>query len=61
MIARMWRGWASTTTAQDCQRHYESEVAPHLREASGLCGARLLRRDQGDEVMFHIDHLLHGA
>lgn len=52
MIARLWRGWASAATALDYQHHYESEVANHLREVSGFCGARLLRREQGDQVMF---------
>lgn len=52
MIARMWRGWASSETADDYQRHYESEVADHLRKVDGFRGARLLRADQGGEVMF---------
>jgi len=52
MIARMWRGWASSATADDYQHHYESEVASHLSEVSGFSGARLLRREEGDEVMF---------
>jgi heme-degrading monooxygenase HmoA len=52
MIARIWRGWASTTTADDYQDHYESEVSEHLRQVAGFCGARLLRRQDGEEVMF---------
>ncbi len=52
MIARIWRGWAPQATADDYQRHYESEVTEHLRAVSGFCGARLLRRDEGREVMF---------
>ncbi len=52
MIARIWRGWASAATANDYQRHYESEVAEHLRAVSGFRGARLLRRQDGDEVLF---------
>jgi heme-degrading monooxygenase HmoA len=52
MIARVWRGWASTATAGDYQRHYESEVAGHLQQVAGFSGARLLRRQDGDEVMF---------
>ncbi|GAA3818024.1 hypothetical protein GCM10022226_43250 [Sphaerisporangium flaviroseum] len=52
MIARMWRGWASAATADDYRRHYESEVAEHLRHIAGFRGARLLRHDDGDEVMF---------
>ena len=52
MIARIWRGWASAATAEDYQHHYESEVAGHLRQVAGFCGARLLRRQDGEEVTF---------
>ncbi|SFQ71815.1 hypothetical protein SAMN05421810_11482 [Amycolatopsis arida] len=52
MIARIWQGWASAATAADYQRHYESEVAGHLRQVAGFRGARLLRRQDGDEVVF---------
>ncbi len=52
MIARTWRGWAPATTADDYQRHYQSEVAEHLQAVPGFCGARLLRRQDGEEVAF---------
>ncbi|MBF8191426.1 antibiotic biosynthesis monooxygenase [Nonomuraea sp. K274] len=52
MIARIWRGWASTMTADDYRHHYESEVAEHLQQVAGFCGARLLRRQDSEEVMF---------
>jgi heme-degrading monooxygenase HmoA len=52
MIARMWRGWAPSATADDYQRHYETEVSEHLREVSGFRGGRLLRHEDGQEVMF---------
>ncbi len=52
MIARIWHGWAPRETADDYQRHYQSEVSEHLRVAEGFRGARLLRRDEGQEVMF---------
>jgi heme-degrading monooxygenase HmoA len=52
MIARTWRGWAAPATADDYQRHYESIVAAHLRQVPGFRGARLLRRPDGDEVLF---------
>ncbi len=52
MIARIWCGWAPLAAADDYQRHYESEVSEHLRAVDGFCGARLLRLDQGQEVMF---------
>lgn len=52
MIARIWRGWAPLATADDYQRHYETEVGEHLRAVSGFRGARLLRQEDGREVMF---------
>jgi hypothetical protein len=52
MIARTWRGWAPRATADDYQRHYESEVAGHLQAVDGFRGARLLRQTDGEEVMF---------
>ena len=52
MIARIWRGWAPLATADDYQRHYSTEVREHLSAVSGFRGARLLRHDDGPEVMF---------
>ena len=52
MIARIWRGWAATATADNYQRHYETEVNENLSSVSGFRGARLLRREDGQEVMF---------
>jgi heme-degrading monooxygenase HmoA len=52
MIARIWRGWAPQATAADYQRHYVAEVRDHLEAVGGFRGARLLRRDDGEEVMF---------
>jgi heme-degrading monooxygenase HmoA len=52
MIARIWRGWAPRATADEYQRHYESEVSEHLQAIDGFRGARLLRRDEGQQVMF---------
>jgi heme-degrading monooxygenase HmoA len=52
MIARTWRGWASPASADDYQHHYETEVAEHLQQISGFRGARLLRHDDGKEVLF---------
>jgi heme-degrading monooxygenase HmoA len=52
MIARSWRGWAKPETADDYRRHYESEVADHLRQVDGFRGAHLLTRPDGDEILF---------
>jgi heme-degrading monooxygenase HmoA len=52
MIARIWQGWAPLGTANDYQRHYETEVRENLQAVSGFRGARLLRHEDGPEVMF---------
>ena len=52
MIASKRRGRAPRATAGDYQRLYETEVSGHLRAFSGFRGARLLRQDDGPEVMF---------
>jgi heme-degrading monooxygenase HmoA len=52
VIARIWRCWAPQATADDYQRHYETEVGEHLRAVDGFRGARLLRQQDGREVMF---------
>ena len=52
MIGRIWRGWAPVESADDYQRHYESDVVEHLRTVPGFLGARLLRRVDGDSVLF---------
>ena len=52
MIARIWRGWAPVESADDYQQHYESDVAEHLRTVPGFLGAHLLRRVDGDSVLF---------
>ncbi|MEV4018380.1 antibiotic biosynthesis monooxygenase [Nonomuraea angiospora] len=52
MIARTWRGWASKAAADDYEHHYRTEVAGHLQQVPGFRGARLLRRLDGEEVMF---------
>jgi heme-degrading monooxygenase HmoA len=52
MIARIWRGWAPQTRADDYQRHYETDVSDHLKAVCGFRGAQLLRRDEGTEVVF---------
>jgi hypothetical protein len=43
-------------TADDYQRHYETEASGHLRAVSGFRGTSLLRREDGTEVL---DHVLH--
>lgn len=52
VIARIWHGWAPEATADDYQRHFETQVSAHLQGVDGFLGARLLRRTDGAEVMF---------
>jgi heme-degrading monooxygenase HmoA len=52
MIARVWRGWARPELADQYEVHYRSEVLEHLQGVAGFVGARLLRRQAGDEVEF---------
>jgi heme-degrading monooxygenase HmoA len=52
VIARMWRGWTRTRDADRYERHYRSEVLATLRQVPGFSGARLLRREVGEETEF---------
>jgi heme-degrading monooxygenase HmoA len=52
MIARTWQGWATPAKAGDYRRHFETDVAAHLRAVPGFRGARLLSTRDGDEVRF---------
>lgn len=52
MIARMWRGTATTAKADDYHRHFATNVAPHLKEIDGHKGALLLQRKVDDQVEF---------
>ena len=49
MIARVWRGWARPEFADRYEVHYRSEVLEHLQGVEGFVGARLLRREVGEE------------
>lgn len=52
MIARTWRGIATTAKAPEYSAHFESKVAPHLRDIDGFRGAHLLRREENGQVEF---------
>lgn len=52
MIARLWRGWATRTTADSYVDHYLTSVLEHLRQVDGFIDAQLLRRDDGEDVEF---------
>jgi heme-degrading monooxygenase HmoA len=47
MIARLWRGSASSAANADAyERHVASKVLPSLRGIEGHRGARVLRREE---------------
>jgi heme-degrading monooxygenase HmoA len=52
MIARIWRGTATTAKANDYYRHFTTAVAPHLRNIDGHKGVLLLRRDVDGQVEY---------
>ena len=52
MIARTWQGWASPETAAAYEQYYSSEVAEHLSSVPGFIGGHLLRRADGDSILF---------
>jgi heme-degrading monooxygenase HmoA len=52
MIVRAWKGRTSAANADAYERHVRHSVFPALREISGYAGARLLRRDEGEDVEF---------
>jgi heme-degrading monooxygenase HmoA len=52
VVARMWRGWTRARDADRYERHYRSEVLARLRQVPGFQGARLMRREVGEETEF---------
>jgi heme-degrading monooxygenase HmoA len=52
MIARVWRGEATSDNAPRYVDHLEGSVFPKLERLSGHEGAYLLRRESNDHVEF---------
>ena len=52
MIARVWRGYATSEHADAYAAMLKPELLPGLSQAKGYRGSYLLRRDRGDEVEF---------
>ena len=52
MIARIWRGRATTANATHYRRHATERVFPSLEQLHGYQGACLLARETGGEVEF---------
>ncbi len=54
MIWRLWRGWTRPADADAYEQRLKSVTFPayEARGVAGFQGARVLRRDLGDEVEF---------
>jgi heme-degrading monooxygenase HmoA len=52
MIARLWRGQATTANADAYSRHVTGTVFPSLKALAGHRGAWLLRRDVDGHIEF---------
>lgn len=52
MIARTWRGRATSANAPSYVRHFTANVAPELERLPGSRGALLLQRAAGGETEF---------
>ena len=52
MIGRIWHGWTTPENADAYEQLLRGEVLPGINRIEGFRGARLFRRDAGDEVEF---------
>ena len=52
MIERVWRGWIAPDRADSYQRFLRDEFLPEAHSIPGYRGARVFRRQAGDEVEF---------
>ena len=52
MIARIWRGRATTAQADAYAHHFTNNVLPELKNLPGHRGAYLLRSEAGSTVEF---------
>jgi heme-degrading monooxygenase HmoA len=52
MIQRVWRGWTAPEKADEYQRFLQDAFLPSVHAIPGYRGARVLRRNTGDEVEF---------
>jgi antibiotic biosynthesis monooxygenase (ABM) superfamily enzyme len=52
MVERIWRGWIAPERADAYQRFLQHEFLPSAHDIPGYLGARVLRRQVGDEIEF---------
>jgi len=52
MIARVWHGWTSVSSADAYQEYFETEVLQHLDRIGGFRGAQLWRGEQEGQIEF---------
>lgn len=57
MIARHWRGWTKTDSAQGYEDLLKSQVLPGLTNVEGYIGGYVLRKDGAEEVEFVVVNL----
>ena len=52
MIARLWRGWATSQNALLYRQHFRDNVRPHIEALPGFRGCFLLEKRENGEVEF---------
>ena len=52
MIERVWRGWIARDKAQAYSDFLQHHFLPSAHSIAGYRGARVLRREVGDEIEF---------
>jgi heme-degrading monooxygenase HmoA len=52
MIARLWRGWATTENAALYRRHFRDKVRLQIAALAGFRGCFLLEKSENGEVEF---------
>jgi antibiotic biosynthesis monooxygenase (ABM) superfamily enzyme len=48
----MWRGWTAPERAEEYERFLLEQLFPSMRRIAGFHGADVLRRRDGDEILF---------
>jgi heme-degrading monooxygenase HmoA len=57
MIARFWRGWATTENVTLYRRHFHDTVRPHIEALPGFRACFLLeKRENGEVELLAITH-----
>jgi hypothetical protein len=54
MIARLWRGWTASDSADSYERMLREDVLPGVSAVEGYCGSYILRSDENQKTAFVI-------